>query len=77
MKLKTTLVEKSVLENLAESESNSAGSPRCVELVACSEGCVFICRKIGICNMDMEVHQLYKIQILALGIESCNNMLPK
>lgn len=60
MKLKSTLVKKSVLENLAQNESNSAGSQMCMELAACSEGCMFTCRKIGIRNIDMEVHQLYR-----------------
>lgn len=55
----TNIDQKLVLQDLAQNESQFSGSPRCTELVACSEAHMFTCRKVAIPNMDMDVHQLY------------------
>lgn len=56
----TNIDQKLVLKELAQNESQFSGSPRCMELFACSEAHMFTCRKVAIQNTDMEVHELYR-----------------
>lgn len=56
----TNIGQKLVLKDLAQKESQFSGSPRCTELVACSEAHTFACRKVAMCNTDMEVLELYR-----------------
>lgn len=56
----TNIGQKLVLKHLAQNESQFSASPRCTELVACSEVHMFACRKVAACNTDMEAHELYR-----------------
>lgn len=56
----TNIDQKLVWKELAQNESQFSGSPRCVELVACSEAHMFTCRKVATSNTTMEVHELYR-----------------
>lgn len=56
----TNIDQKLVLKEFTQNEGQFSGSPRCVELVLCSDRRMFTCRKVATCNMAMEVHELYR-----------------